>query len=126
MQGDPLSTTIFNVVADAVVRHWFTVIVEVSYDRSRRRQEGRHQNSLFYADDIMVASSDPRWLQGVFGTLAGLFDRLGLNTNVGKTVRMVYRPCQASVMYSETAYGRRMTGSGPSYQERQQVRVKCT
>ena len=28
MQGDPLSPTIFNVVVDAVVRHWVSVMVK--------------------------------------------------------------------------------------------------
>ena len=28
MQGDPLSPTIFNVVVDAVVRHWVHIIME--------------------------------------------------------------------------------------------------
>ena len=45
--------------------------------------------SLFYADNGMVASSDPGWLQGAFNTLVGLFDRVGLQTNVGKTVGTV-------------------------------------
>ena len=32
-QGDPLSTTIFNVVVDAVVRHWLTgVIATMEFD----------------------------------------------------------------------------------------------
>ena len=30
MQGDPLSPTIFNVVVDAVVRHWVTGVLEES------------------------------------------------------------------------------------------------
>ena len=55
-QGEPLSPTIFIVVMDAVVRHWIAVIVESAEKRSGRGQEGRHQNSLFYADDIIVAS----------------------------------------------------------------------
>ena len=37
----------------------------------------------------MVASLDPRWLQSAFSTLVGLFDRVGMRTNVGKTVGMV-------------------------------------
>ena len=45
--------------------------------------------SLFYADNGMVASSDPGWLQGAFNTLVGLFDRVGLQINVGKTVGTV-------------------------------------
>ena len=44
----------------------------------------------------MVASSDPGWLHGGFSTLIGLFDRLGLNANVRKTVAMVFRPFQST------------------------------
>ena len=42
---------------------------------------GQHQAALFYADDGMIASSDPRWLQWDFTVLVGLFDRVGLKTN---------------------------------------------
>ena len=51
-----------------------------------------HQAALLYADDGMVASSDPACLQGAFNALVGLFDRVGLQTNVGKTVGMVCHP----------------------------------
>ena len=47
-----------DVVVDAVVRHWVSVMVEGAEERGERGQEGRHQNALFYADDGMVASSD--------------------------------------------------------------------
>ena len=59
-QGDPLSLTIFNAVVDAVVLHWVTVMVEGAEERDERGKEGRHQNALFYADDVIVAFSDPR------------------------------------------------------------------
>ena len=62
-QGDPLSHTIFNVEVDAVVRHWMMVMVEGAEEQSECRQEGRHHNTLFYADNGMVALSDPQWLQ---------------------------------------------------------------
>ena len=88
-------------------------------------QEGRHQNALFYADDGMVTSSDPQWLQGAFSTLVGLFDRVGLLNNVRKTVVMVCRPCQAAGTQLEVAYGQRMTGEGPYYQEWQKGWVQC-
>ena len=39
---------------------------------------------------------DLRWLQGAFSAFVGLFDRVGLNTNVGKTVGMVCRLFQAA------------------------------
>ena len=91
-QGEPLPPTDLNVVVDAVVRHWVLVMVEGTEERGERGQEGRYQNSLFYVDNGMVSSSDPRWLQGAFITLVGLFDRAGLRTNVRKTVGMVCRP----------------------------------
>ena len=83
-QGDPLSPTIFNVVVDAVVRHWVTIAVTEAEKRRERGMEGRHQAALFYADDGMLTSSDPQWLQWAFTQLVGLFDRVGLNTNTGK------------------------------------------
>ena len=75
-------------VVDVVVRHWFTLAVEEAETRGGQDREGRHRASLFYADDGMVASSDPRWLQWAFNTLVGLFDHMGLQKNVGKTVSM--------------------------------------
>ena len=59
-QGNPLSPTIFNVVVDAVVLHWVTMEIDNAEKRGERGKEGRHQAALFYADDDMVASSDPR------------------------------------------------------------------
>ena len=81
--------TIFNVVVDELVRHWVEVMVEGAYKQGGRGQEGRHQNSLFYADGGMVPSSDTIWLQGALSTMAGMFNRVGLKTNIGKTVGMV-------------------------------------
>ena len=93
-------------------------MVEGAEEQAGHGKEGRHQNALFYTDDNMVALSDPRWLQGAFSTLVGLFDSVGLRTNVGKTVGMVCRPFQAAGTQLEAAYGIRMMGEGPSYRER--------
>ena len=100
-------------------------MLEGTEDWGEHGQEGRHQNTLFYADDGMVASSYPQCIQVAFSTLVGLFDGVGLRTYVGKTVGMVCRPCQASGTQSEAEYGRWMTGEVPSYQERQKGRVQC-
>ena len=124
-QGDRLSPTIFNVVADEVVLHWVALAMAENEKRGERGNEGRHQAALFYVDDGMVAFSDPRWLQWAFDTLVSLFERVGLWTNVGKTVRMVFRPCQAVGIQLEAAYGRRMMGEVPTYRKRQKGRVQC-
>ena len=102
-----------------------TGVIAGAEDRGDRGKWGRHQASLFYADDGMVASSDPRWLQGDFNTLVGLFDRLVLRTNVNKIVVMVCCPFQAAGNLSEAAYGRRVAGEGPTYRERLKGRVSC-
>ena len=73
----------------------------------------------------MVALSDPGWLQDTFNTLVSLFDRVILWTNVGKTVDMVYRPCQSAGNLTTEAYGRRVTGVGPTYSERKKGQVAC-
>ena len=65
---------------------------------------------MFYADDGMVALLDPVWIQGAFNAQVGLFYRVGLQTNVGKTVGMVCHPYQAAGNITKAAYWRRITG----------------
>ena len=60
-QGDPFSPTIFNVVVDAVVRHWLQLATQETERQGERGREGRHQAALFYADDGIIALSDPRY-----------------------------------------------------------------
>ena len=124
-QSDPLSPTIFNVVVDAVVRHWVTMTLEEAEKRGKRGKEERNQAALFYADGGMVALSDPCWIQWAFNALVSLFEHVGLRTNLGKTVSMVCRPCQAVGNQLEEAYGRKMMGEGPTYRERQKETVEC-
>ena len=125
-QGELLSPTISNVVVDVVVRHWVHGVVEEAEAWGETGRESRHQAALFYADDGMVALLDPAWLQGTFNALVGLFDRVGLRKNVGKTVSMVCHPCQATAgNITQAAYGRRLTGEVKSYKEWQRERVEC-
>ena len=112
-------------VVDAVVRHWVTIAVTEAEKRRERGREGRYQAALFYTNDGMLASSDPQWLQWAFTQLVGLFDRVGLKTNSGKTVSMTCRPCSTTGNRSEEAYERLMTGEGPTFRERKRERVAC-
>ena len=114
-QGDPLSRTIFNVVVDTIFRNWVHGVVKEEEARGETEREGRHQAALFYANDGMVTSSDPAWLQGAFNILVGLFDRVGLHTNVGKTVSMVCHPCQMAGNITQAAYRRGLTWEGNLY-----------
>ena len=71
-------------------------MVEGAEERGGCVKDVIYKNYLFYADDGMVTLLDPRWLQGAFSTLVGLFDRVVLHTYSGKTVGMFCRLCQAA------------------------------
>ena len=74
--------------------------------------------AIFYADGGMVASTDLGWLQTVFDILTGLFARVGLKTNVYKTVGVVCHPCRVVRVRSDESYTLVMTGVGKIYKER--------
>ena len=81
---------------------------------------------MFYADDRMVVSSDPAWLQSAFSALVAIFDRVGLRTNVNKTFSMACHPCRAgSGNRTAAGYSRRLTGVGKTFTERQRKRLAC-
>ena len=105
-QGFPLSTTIFDVVVEAVVRHWILFVEGGAKDQDRR-------GDIFsYADDSLVASTDPVWLQGAFDTLTEFFNMVGLPKNAGKTVGMLCRPCRGVGTQSEADYNWQITEEG--------------
>ena len=106
-QGYPLPPTIFNVVVDAVVRHWI-LLVEVG----EGVQDGcgryvLHRTAFFYPDDSLVAYTDPDWMHRVFETLTGLFNRLGIRKLLGRQSRCSSDP---AVMLGTSR--RRLTGGG--------------
>ena len=86
-QGGPLSPKIFNVMVDAVVRQWLRIVLGDEYTMPEVEIDEVVQlfAALFYADDGYIASSDAETLQRSVDVLTGLFDRVGLKTNVDKT-----------------------------------------
>ena len=61
-------------------------------------------------DDGLVASTNPGWMQYVFDTLIGIFDRVGLWTNIRKEVGMLCKPYWAYMVHSDEAYTRKIMG----------------
>ena len=97
-------------------------------DDGRQQVEEGHQQTkvkeaFLYDDNGILASTNPGWIQSAFDTLMGICDRLGLRTNVCKTVGMVCSPFWAAGVRADEAYNRRMTGEGKSL--RQWERVLC-
>ena len=49
--------------------------------------------AIFYAEDGLVASPESDHFQGAFDVLTGLFDQVGLHTNVGNMASTAFRKC---------------------------------
>ena len=79
-----------------------------SIDDGQRRAEEGHARlkvnaAFFYAYNGLVVSTDPGWIQSLFGMLTGLFNQVGLRNNVRKTVGMVCQPCWAAGVRADKA-----------------------
>ena len=71
--------TFFNLVIDNVVRNWISIMVEgklVAHPGMRLAVGWCIR--MFYADDGLVLSQDPKWLQKSLYILIGLFQQYGL------------------------------------------------
>ena len=85
----------------------------------------QHLASYFYAyGGIIVLTWETR-IQRDFDTLTELFDRLGLHTNVAKTVIMECQPYRALRGNLAEAYRIRTTGEGHYFWYRIIQRVRC-
>ena len=80
-------------------------------------------SAYFYANDGLVASTQPERLQREFDLLTGLFDQVGLSMNKRKAVSIACQPCHTPGMVSLETYERRTMGMGPTFRERQWRRV---
>ena len=83
-------------VVDAVIQHWVILVGGWGGDEGTGQVLGASIQALvalFNAGDELFASLESACLQGAFDTLTGLFDRVGLQTNEGKTIIMACRPC---------------------------------
>ena len=67
-------------------------------------------HTYFYADDWVVSSADPGWLQLAFNFLTGMFDMLVLQLNSCKTVGIVCWPCLVVLVRVDKYYNWRMMG----------------
>ena len=95
-QEEPLSPTIFNVVVDVVLQHWFILVAltEDSVDPGTEETESCSHYiqclvAYFYTDVGLLALTWVERLQQDFTTLIDLFDCMGLRTNVAKTMSAV-------------------------------------
>ncbi len=103
-QGGPLSSLMFNVCVDAVVREWLHQVLGEEAAHNGLGDQVAEILVAFYVDDGLIASRDWDWLQKSFGVLIGLFERIGLFTNATKTKAMVCIPGRIQDGYTEEEY----------------------
>ena len=80
---------------------------------------------VLYADDGMVGSREPDWMQHLMKDLVGLFQRYGLADNVAKSHTMTYQP---GILWSgmlEEAKALKCTVVGDLYLARLRRSIPC-
>ena len=65
-QGDLLPPTILNMVVGALVCHWISLVSGGAGGNYRWGREVLHRTEFYYADDGLVTSTYPVWLQVAF------------------------------------------------------------
>ena len=80
-----------------------------------------HCTVFFHTNYGLVVYINPDWPQGAFKTLIGLFNRVGLHTNLGKTFGMLYRPRHAVGTQLKKAYEQQIMGEGLPYWSRHRI-----
>ncbi len=89
-KGGPLSTKLFNIIVDTVVRKWMKLMCETLDDSAGDLTDQiKALFAIFYVDDGYIASRDAEFLQEALDILVETFKRVGLATNTNKTQAMV-------------------------------------
>jgi hypothetical protein len=115
-QGDIMSPIIFNIMVDAVVRHW----------RATDSTGIDLETLLFYADDGLLAGTDAQQVQESLDVITKGFLLVGLKMNATKTEYMTMEGGKQFVRLSKEAYERQCTGRGSkTHQQKVAEKVTC-
>ena len=91
-QGLLVSLTVFNILMDAVIK---MVLLEVCGPQEAHYGlvwEAADHNILFYADVRSITGHNSIWVQTTLITVVRMFERVGLQMNLGKTKSIVFIP----------------------------------
>jgi hypothetical protein len=94
----------FNVCVNAVVREWLHQMLGEEAARDGLGDCVAEILVAFYANNGLIPSCDPLWLQELFNVLVRLFEQIGLFTNAAKTKAMVCIPGQILEGYTKEEY----------------------
>ena len=114
-QGDIVSPLIFNIMVDAVVRHW----------RHLHQPDGIEDMALFYADDGLISGGNPDTVQQTIDRMTVDFKSIGLKMNAAKTEYVTMTGGKRIVRLSARAYNRMQSGVGLTQRQRALEKVLC-
>jgi len=116
IRGDIISPTIFNIVIDCVLHHWYWSM-----------QNSNHPMTTlwFYADDGLLAGDNAVSLQFGVNAITWLFLTFGLQLNGPKTKTMISFPKPPSTALPQQACQHWITGQGPTYLQHQCTMINC-
>jgi hypothetical protein len=101
-QGGPLSAKLFNIIVNAVVQEWHHILQSEMFEDNEEEMDRMMAAlyAIFYVDDAYVAARDPVFLQCTLDALVDTFERVGLETNIGKSQAMICIPGKIRVQLS--------------------------
>ena len=102
-QGDlsPLSSLMFNVCVDCVMREWLRQVLGEDAARDGLGEAAPDHMVVFFVDNRLVTARCPEWLQSSFQILIALFERIGLRTNAENTKVMTCLPGKIQVAQTD-------------------------
>jgi hypothetical protein len=109
-QGGALSSLMFNVCVDCVIREWLRQVLGEGVPHSGVGNLVRNQCIAFFVDNGLVVVRCPEWLQTSFDILITFFKQIGLRTNAKKTKVMTCLLGKIRVAQTEEVYASQQTG----------------
>ena len=96
----------FNLLVDKVIRYWLTISIDDHGETSINGLGRTVANllAILYADDTLLAATDPLWLQQALDLLVHLFRCMGLDTNMEKTKLLLCNCGYIPTSISDRAY----------------------
>ena len=108
-QGYLLSPTIFNMVVGEVIHHWvvMSMVDEAGYEGFGWAV--KYLVVLFYSDYRLLTLLRPSCLQAALDVLTGIFNMVGIKTNINNMVGIFCQLCCIADGNFEASYERIMT-----------------
>ncbi len=110
-QGGPLSSLMFSVCVDAVIREWLRQCLGDDTAWMGIGEAVHDHVVVFFVDNGLVVARCPEWLQSSFTILIHLFERISLKTNAAKMKVMTCLPGKIRVAKMEEEYAAQQTGN---------------